>query len=141
MIAKSSDLEAFLARIEAAVADGEARLRTPGGAANGDDALCKCIDGAMLIGAYQLYVHREWFDPLSRHDDPRIRATVVELKTECIMLAADLRDRVKAISQTNPLDLERLRAEARSSNALVRSHIAKVRALIAALDRVTAAAA
>lgn len=135
------DLEAFLSRIDAAIADGEARLRAPSEPARGDEALSRCVDGAVLIGSYQLYVHREWFDPLAHHDDPRIRANVVDLKAECIMLAANLRDTVKALAQTNPVDMQALRAESRKFNTLVRHHIAKVRALITALDRVAPAAA
>lgn len=51
---------------------------------------------ARIITSYQLFVHREVFEPLMKAGTPAEVARVKQLKTECIMLAEDFRAYTRA---------------------------------------------
>lgn len=133
-------LDDYLNRIEAAVNEGEALLRRPQGHST-RAAVQKCVDAALLIGAYQLYVHRELFDPLARHPDERVRKAVREIKVEGIALGENLRVAVRGLATgSGEPDAATIAAQSRIFNPLVRAHIAKVRDLAATLGPIAAAA-
>jgi len=133
-------LNDYLDRIEAAVDEGDALLRRPQGHST-RAAVQKCVDAALLIGAYQLYVHRELFDPLARHPDEQVRAAVREIKVEGIALGENLRVAVRGLATgSGEPEPATIAAQARIFNPLVRAHIAKVRDLAGSIGPATAAA-
>lgn len=137
----TASLEYFLLKLETSMTEGETLLATR------DDALTgrikqRCIDAVVMVGAYQLFVHREVFEPLMRDGDDYQRRTACELKAECIMLTQDLRDSIKGfMARDTPLDWQQLRARVAGFNTVVRAHIAKVRALTGSALTVPARAA
>lgn len=137
----SNSLDYFLVKLETSMADGAVLL------ASRDDAQTlivrqRCVDAVMLVGAYQLFVHRELFEPLMRDGGDYHRRAACDLKAECIMLTQDLRDSVKAfMADDAPLDWDQLTARVHGFNAVVRAHIAKVRALTASMAALPAWAA
>ncbi|MFX7006067.1 hypothetical protein ABTI13_19165, partial [Acinetobacter baumannii] len=69
----------------------------------------KCAEGVMLIGAYQLFVHRELFEPVMRDGDAYQRKLACELKVECIALTDALRTAIKNfMAQEMPFDWDSL---------------------------------
>lgn len=134
------DLDDYLNRIEAAVTEGEALLRRKP-EISAQAAYQKCVDAALLIGAYQLYIHRELFDPLAQHPDARLRAAACEIKIEGIALGEKLRTVVRGLSASGRKpELEEIAAHSRAFNPLVRAHVAKVRQVARTIDSLRNAA-
>lgn len=133
-------LDDYLDRIETMLDAGDGLLRRDR-PVSPREALQKCVDAALLIGAYQLFVHRELFDPLGRHPEPAVRDAVRELKVEGIALSENLRVAVRAVAavQGEP-DLGVIGAQARNFNPLVRAHIDKVRKIAHTIHQLSAAA-
>lgn len=59
---------------------------------------------ARTIIAYQLYVHREIFEPMIRNGSPAQIARARAMKVECIMLAEDFRAFARLWNVDNALD-------------------------------------
>lgn len=114
-------------RIEAMMAEGDALLAARDPAAS-ERAKQKCADAALLIGAYQLHVHRELFQPMLASGDPVQRARAADLKTECIALTEDLRFRVRDLMarEERELDWDALAQAVAWFNRRVRDHVAHV---------------
>ena len=126
-------LEEYYAKIEAMMAEGEAKVaeRDP---ATAEHLRKRIADSGLLIASYQLFVHREVFVPLIEHGDARTRARVSELKVECIALTEDLRVNIRdfaTAAPTVPLDWDVVAAKMAWFNGRLRSHIANVRTLMA----------
>ncbi|MGL4313684.1 MAG: hypothetical protein ACRCSO_06800 [Sphingomonas sp.] len=124
----------YIARIEASMAEGEALIarRDPVQAAR---VRQKCAEGVMLIGAYQLFVHRELFEPVMRDGDAYQRKLACELKVECIALTDALRTAIKNfMAQEMPFDWDSLADRVQQYNRIMRAHLAKVRTLLATLS-------
>lgn len=119
-------LQDYLDRIEASMVAGEVIL------AKRDPALAgtvkaKCTEAALLIGSYQMFIHREVFEPLMGSPDEQVRRQVCALKAECIALSEDLRAGVKTLAaRETPLDHDAIQARIEWFNGRVRRHIAGV---------------
>lgn len=126
-------LNYYLTKIEASIVEGEKLVATR------DPELAgrirqRCVDAAVLIGAYQLFVHRELFEPMMRDGDELQRRTVCDLKIECIALTRDLQSSVKAFATSEePLDWLALATRSNGFNHLIRVHLSRVRALTASV--------
>lgn len=128
-------LDDYHARLEAAMADGDALLATR------DPANAGCVkrhvaEAMMLVASYQIFVHRALFAPVLAAGAAGQCARVTELKVECIALTEDLRSNVRAfLASDAPLDWDRLAARVAWFNVRVRAHVARTRALLAERDR------
>lgn len=123
-------LQDYLDRIEASMAAGEVILarRDPAQAAT---VKAKCTEAALLIGSYQMFIHREVFEPLMASPDELVRRQVCALKAECIALSEDLRSGVKTMAaRETPIDHDAIRARVEWFNGRVRRHIAGVTLLL-----------
>ncbi|MFA5968634.1 MAG: hypothetical protein WC816_05255 [Sphingomonas sp.] len=123
-------LENYIEKLEGAMAEGDVLLaaRDPSRAERVRE---RCTDAVALVCAYQIFVHRELFEPLMRGGDESQRHTACELKAECIMLTDELRTGIKNfMAQEMPFDWDYLSSRVQHFNMVVRSHIARVRALM-----------
>ncbi|MGJ3647507.1 hypothetical protein ACLB0R_03395 [Sphingomonas sp. GlSt437] len=133
-------LDGYFAKIEASMVEADALLATR------DPALSnrirqKCVDAGVLVSAYQLFVHRELFEPLMRDGDAYQRKLACELKAECIALTDALRTAIKNfMAQELPFDWNSLAERIQHHNRIMRAHIARVRTLLATLAPATKAA-
>lgn len=120
-------LDERIERIEAAMHAGEAVLA--GEAPSGDLLARRTIAAALMVGAYQLHVEREYFDRYAAHPDEAVRTAARALREECAALRARLHAgaRKTAAEAPDPADFT---GKARAMNAAFRDHFAKVRALI-----------
>lgn len=122
-------LDAYVAKLEESMADGQAIL------AQRDPALAarfkqRCVDALVLVGAYQLHVHREIFEPLMRDGSPEKRRIACDLKVESIAFSDALRSGVRDFIKSDaPVDWDHLAGRVNSHNQVLRNHIAKVREL------------
>lgn len=119
-------LQDYLDRIETSMDAGEVILarRDPSQAST---VKAKCTEAALLIGSYQMFVHREVFEPLMASSDEHVRRQVCALKAECIALSEDLRAGVRTLAgQDTPMDLDAIQARVEFFNGRVRKHIAGV---------------
>jgi hypothetical protein len=94
----------------------------------------RIADSALVIAAYQLFVHREVFAPMLENADTGTRARINEIKVECIALTEDLRFNVRdfmANVDNAPLDWDAVASGVAWFNGRVRAHIAQVRQLMA----------
>lgn len=126
-------LEEYHAKIERMMADGDAWMarRDP---ATAGLVKARIADSALVIAAYQLFVHREVFAPMLNGADAGTRARINELKVECIALTEDLRFNVRdfmARVDDAPLDWDAVAAGVAWFNGRVRTHIAQVRQMMA----------
>jgi hypothetical protein len=126
-------LEEYHAKIEAMMAEGDSLVmaRDP---ETVDAVKHRIADSALVIAAYQLFVHREVFAPMLEDADAGTRARINELKVECIALTEDLRFNVRDFTtrvQDAPLDWDIVAAKVAWFNGRVRSHIAHVRQMLA----------
>ena len=126
-------LEEYHVKIERMMAEGDAWLIARDGAS--DDLVKQRIaDSALVLAAYQSFVHREVFAPMLERADAGTRARVNELKVECIALTEDLRFNVRELSaraEDAPLDWTTIAAGIAWFNGRVRAHIAQVRLMMA----------
>jgi len=134
-------LARYVSKLERSMAEGDALMaaRDPATAARTRQ---RCIDAVMLVGAYQLYVHRELFEPLMRSGDERQRKMACELKAECIALTDALHKGIKNfMAQEMPFDWEYLAGRVEGYNSIMRTHLAKVRSLATTIEGDAARAA
>lgn len=134
-------LARYVSKLERSMAEGDALMaaRDPATAARTRQ---RCIDAVMLVGAYQLYVHRELFEPMARTGDERQRKMALELKVECIALTDALHKGIKNfMAQEMPFDWDYLAGRIEGYNGIMRAHLAKVRALATTIDDRTPRAA
>jgi hypothetical protein len=121
-------LDQFLDRITALTTRAEDHLSSTMPTAIAELARIRA-EQARIITAYQLFVHREVFEPLIRSGSATEIARAKELKTECIILSEEFRSfaRCWAID-----DVERdwcaYRTAALDLAKRIRQHAAKVRA-------------
>lgn len=130
-------LEDHMQRIEAAIITGEAAMGalhklTP------DQVTKRSLEAALMIGAYQLHVQREVFEPCARHPDARVRTAAAELRLECAGLRERLHVGVRGMASTPP-ELRQFATRSRAFNAAIRRHFIKVRALIKDAEQSAAA--
>ncbi|KQS02948.1 hypothetical protein ASG11_00530 [Sphingomonas sp. Leaf357] len=123
-------LQDYLDRIESSIAAGEAVLAQRDPLLTGT-VKAKCTEAALLIGSYQMFVHREVFEPLMTSPDDRVRRQVYALKAECIALSEDLRTSVRTlVARETPMDQDAIQARVEWFNVRVRRHIAGVLLLL-----------
>lgn len=123
-------LQDYLDRIEASMVAGEDILARRN-ASQAASVKAKCTEAALLIGSYQMFVHREVFEPLMASPDDLVRRQVCALKAECIALSEDLRAGVKTMAAREaPMDHDALQARVEWFNGRVRRHIAGVTLLL-----------
>lgn len=134
-------LENHITRLEASMAEGEALLaaRDPGQAAL---VRQRCADALGLMSNYQLFVHREVFEPMMARGDEGQRKLACELKVECIALIDALRTGIKGfMAQEMPFDWDYLSGRVDYFNTVTRAHVARVRALIGSVPQTAQRAA
>lgn len=127
-------LDGYVAKLEESMAGGQSIL------AKRDPALAarfkqRCVDAMVLVGAYQLFVHREIFEPLMRDGTPELKRVACDLKVETIAFTEAVRAAVREFTQSEaPVDWAHVSGRVKSNNQMLRAHIAKVRELSRALD-------
>jgi len=122
------ELEERIGRIEAAIAAGEALLSGP--PPSGDELAKRTLQAALMVGAYQLHVQREFFDRYADHPDAGVRDTALALRAECSALRGQLHGSVRKTAAEAP-DPAHFTRTSRLYNAAFRQHFGKVRALVA----------
>lgn len=120
-------LDDYFDRMLAINADAERHVL--GGAENAATLARLRREQAQTMTSYQLYVHRELFEPLIAGGVPADVARARALKVECISLSEDFRAYSRRWTEQNPADHWAIyRAGALEMTARVREHVANVRA-------------
>ena len=113
-------------RVDALAREAETLLRE--GSKAGLPRVAKLrVDQGLAMAAYQLFVHRELFEPLIRTGSPPQIEGAKALKVECVVLSGTFCRHAQYWSKRDPGDeWDDYRAAALSMIAAIRGHIARV---------------
>ena len=129
-IQEARSIDDYLTAIERLLRQGDLVVR--GGVSPGKVQTTTLLstEAALLIGAYQLFMHREVFEPLANSSDPVTRQRVLNVKIECITLADDLRRNVRdLLTEDYTQNWAAFVAKVDWFNRRMRRHIADVRSI------------
>lgn len=117
----------FLDRMTAISVSGDEYLASPTPAGL-DDLSRTRAEQARIITAYQLFVHREVFEPLIASGSPEQVRRAKELKIECIMLAEEFRAFARCWAPDGVSgQWDAYRAAALDFSARIRTHARNIR--------------
>lgn len=121
-------LATYHEQMTAAVERGEALLKAGPPGVNVAELSPIRLQMAQIITSYQLFVHREVFEPLIRSGNAGWAEKARALKTDCILLAEDFRAFVRVWATKDAVaHWDEYRPAAAAILGRIRAHIAAVR--------------